>query len=217
MSKGIDELKDWAMHNVRLINILPSNKNLPVDVRLIDVLEDEVDEKYYLSEEKTSQLTLNIREDSSDSPYKIGGLYGASQAGSIWDRRNISPTLKTSSGGYSEPLIQEMTGVVEGLPIREATKQGYAVACEGDAVNFQYPTSKTRRGRVGKDGQAQTLEASGINQGVVINPPKEKTENIRQPKADDEPRLVGGIGEKNFGKQFRQGNRVYDADAAAMC
>ena len=31
-----------------------------------------------------------------------------------------------------------------------------------------FPTSKTRRGRVGKDGQAQTLEASGVNQGVVL-------------------------------------------------
>lgn len=29
--------------------------------------------------------------------------------------------------------------------------------------------------------------------------------------------LVGGIGEMNFGKQFRQGNRVYSADHIAMC
>src|SRR5699024_7888432 len=48
------------------------------------------------------------------------------------------------------------------------TKKGYAVANEGDAVNIMFPTSKTRRGRVGKDGQAQTLEASGVNQGVVV-------------------------------------------------
>lgn len=30
------------------------------------------------------------------------------------------------------------------------------------------------------------------------------------------PKLVGGVGEINFGKQFRQGNRVYDADYIAM-
>ena len=30
------------------------------------------------------------------------------------------------------------------------------------------------------------------------------------------PKLVGGIGEKNFGKQYRQGNRVYDSDEIAM-
>lgn len=30
------------------------------------------------------------------------------------------------------------------------------------------------------------------------------------------PTLFGGFGEINFGKQFRQGNRVYDADSVAM-
>ena len=28
--------------------------------------------------------------------------------------------------------------------------------------------------------------------------------------------INGGIGEINFGKQFRQGNRVYDSNAVAM-
>ena len=31
------------------------------------------------------------------------------------------------------------------------------------------------------------------------------------------PKLVGGIGKINFGKQYRQGNRVYDSDEIAMC
>lgn len=34
---------------------------------------------------------------------------------------------------------------------------------------------------------------------------------------DIKPRLVGGIGEINFGKQYRQGNRVYASDGIAMC
>lgn len=32
-----------------------------------------------------------------------------------------------------------------------------------------------------------------------------------------EPKLVGGVGEINFGKQYRQGNRIYDANEIAMC
>ena len=28
--------------------------------------------------------------------------------------------------------------------------------------------------------------------------------------------MIGGIGEINFGKQFRQGNRVYDVNGIAM-
>lgn len=34
---------------------------------------------------------------------------------------------------------------------------------------------------------------------------------------DINPELVGGIGEKNFGKQYRQGNRVYNSESIAMC
>ena len=29
--------------------------------------------------------------------------------------------------------------------------------------------------------------------------------------------VVGGVGEKNFGNQYRQGNRVYDSDGVAAC
>lgn len=94
-----------------------------VTKRLRDILEDNVDERYYLDAEKTSALVVELE----------------------------SKTLGT------------------GLPIREATTKGYAVAAEGDAVNFQFPNSKTRRGRVGKE-IANTLEASNINQGVVVVP-----------------------------------------------
>ena len=45
------------------------------------------------------------------------------------------------------------------------TKQGYEIAEPGDSINFSVPTSKTRRGRVGK-GTAQTLDTA-CNQGVL--------------------------------------------------
>src|SRR5699024_4641836 len=35
--------------------------------------------------------------------------------------------------------------------------------------------------------------------------------------SDTKPVLVGGVGEINFGKQYRQGNRIYDSNAIAMC
>lgn len=52
------------------------------------------------------------------------------------------------------------------LKIKEATKQGYALAEPGDSINLSVPESKTRRGRVGK-GVAQTLDTS-CNQGTPI-------------------------------------------------
>lgn len=47
------------------------------------------------------------------------------------------------------------------------TKQGYIIADVGDCLVYNYPTSKTRRGRVGKQ-VAQTLQTS-LNMGVVMH------------------------------------------------
>lgn len=38
------------------------------------------------------------------------------------------------------------------VEIKEATKQGYAIAHEGDSINLSMPDSKTRRGRIGGGG-----------------------------------------------------------------
>lgn len=42
-------------------------------------------------------------------------------------------------------------------------------------------------------------------------------ENNNSDCGEHKPILVGGIGEINFDKQFRQGNRVYSANNVAMC
>ena len=79
--------------------------------------------------------------------------------GQVYSASGLSPTLSTNKGEGNKILI-------EGLPIKEATKQGYALATDGDSVNLQFPDSKTRRGRVGNQ-IANTLQAGETNQGVV--------------------------------------------------
>src|SRR5699024_6709028 len=86
------------------------------------------------------------------------------QRGRVYNSEGLSPALNCMRGGGLEPKIA----------VREATKQGYAIAEQGDSVNVTYPDSKTRRGRVGKQ-VAQTLQAGEVNQGVIINPLKDKT------------------------------------------
>jgi len=49
--------------------------------------------------------------------------------------------------------------------IRNATKQGYMIAEDGDCVNLEMPNSKTRRGRVSK-GKTNTLN-TGCNYGYI--------------------------------------------------
>lgn len=56
----------------------------------------------------------------------------------IYDTEGQSPTITASMGmgGGHIPMI------------KQATKQGYIIAEEGDGVDLNYPQSKTRRERV---------------------------------------------------------------------
>ena len=75
----------------------------------------------------------------------------------VFAPEGITETLDTGTGGGR--------GHYTTVKVVEATKQGYAIAEEGDSINFEQPNSKTRRGRVGK-GLANTLTTS-CNQGVL--------------------------------------------------
>lgn len=137
-------------------------ESFPLKKRLKDVLEDEVDEKYYLSDNTICYLD-NLKSEcaaSSDGLIQVGQMYpngGNPQAGRIYDDQGISPTMDTCSGGNRMPKVL----------VRENTKKGYAEAVEGDSINLERINSKTRRGRVGKQ-VAQTLVAF-CNQAVVVN------------------------------------------------
>ena len=67
-----------------------------------------------------------------------------------------------------EPMFtltgQDIHGVA--FKVKEATKQGYSEAYEGDSINLSMPESKTRRGRVGHQ-IAQTLDTS-CNQRILV-------------------------------------------------
>lgn len=77
------------------------------------------------------------------------------------ERRKKLPALKTQNDLTRQPLI--VNNVTYRIP--EATSKGYAVAAEGDSINMSYPTSRSKRGRVGK-GRAHTLDTN-INQYTV--------------------------------------------------
>lgn len=99
-----------------------------LELRLKDVLEDVVDEKFYLGDEQTKRLTgntfnqANLRlqeKDYSDTllarDYKdpkcvrVGGIFDKDgtkhQAGAVWDKDQISPALDTMQGGWRQPSV----------------------------------------------------------------------------------------------------------------
>lgn len=164
----------------------------PLKLRLKDLLDKEVDEKYYLSDTQVNRIktstyassnrriqekdwcdTLCARDWKDPKCVEVNRLYGifdndksTHQAGSVYDTEGLSPTLDTMQGGWRQPCIQ----------IKNATKQGYLEAYEGDSINLAYPESKTRRGRVGEQ-VSQTLQTSD-NMGVVVDKPRKDIKEV---------------------------------------
>lgn len=198
--------------------------------RLRDMLEDDVDERYFLSEERVAKLvahrernkamgngfgfkiadpdgdakcvTTRVR-DENDTLIQVGTLdeKGHECIRRVYDPEGASPTVCTSSGGGHLPKIavypcltpdrlekrqndprfrpegadmftvtcQDRHGVpLEGIPIRNATKEGYLMAQEGDGVDLE--SRSGRRGTV-QEQRTQTLKTSptvGVVDGMRI-------------------------------------------------
>ena len=172
---------------------------------LKDMLESNVDEKYYLSDKMInyistrgtanfknpdSKINLDIARPLTTAPNKragttnylgddlpdncnleevvrLGGIFDTDkskhQAGSVYDKNGLSPTLDTMQGGYRQPCIEE-----DCILVKNATKQGYLEATEGDGIDIS-SRMQYHRGNVQKES-IQTITTSGGNdRGVVIN------------------------------------------------
>lgn len=91
-------------------------KPYKLEKRLKDFLEPNVDEKYYLSDAQITRMKTTLcARDYKDpkcvviEPKRLCGLFDTEtskhQAGSIWDKEYISPTIDTMQGGYRQPMI----------------------------------------------------------------------------------------------------------------
>ena len=124
-------------------------KPFPLEKRLKDVLESELDKKYYLSDKMIKGLTNKNNQDNGFT---------------------FNPKDNNSIGNCVTARCFKMGADDNYIKVKSATKKGYEEAKEGDSINLEFPDSKTRRGRVGK-GVAQTLD-TGCNQGVLESYPK---------------------------------------------
>ena len=187
-------------------------KPFELELRLKDMLEDQVDEKYYLKDIKDFFIknsfdmeqkgngfrfdphvkqnaniskTITTRAgarmddnfildnidtdkerfifDSTNEELKsvrLGGVFDTEkskhQAGSVWDKEGLSPTLDTMQGGWRQPCIL----------VKENNKAGYKVAYEGNGINIS-SRMKYQRGNVQKQS-CQTITTSGGNDRGVV-------------------------------------------------
>lgn len=148
--------------------------------RLKDVLESEVDEKYFLSdkmiaglinhqqfnkfnpthgEKESSCITSRVHKmGNADNYIKVGFINQNTQASQVFSENGTSPNICAGTHGYANGYVEIPANNSKGYDIAEEEEE--------DSINFSNPNSETRRGRVGH-GVAQTLDTS-CNQGVLV-------------------------------------------------
>ena len=164
-------------------------------LKLKDMLEEQADEKYYLSDEQVSFFSFkNDTKTNIIGDLNIDNWHDLSNR--VYNIGSIAPTLNCMSGGSIKPKILEKDKIIacetrydEGIRcfknniigslrtidacrnkcilIKNATKQGYLEATEGDGIDIS-SRMQYHRGNVQKDS-IQTITTSGGNdRGVVV-------------------------------------------------
>lgn len=123
----------------------PKKKKLKL--KLKDLLEDNVDEKYYISQK--------MLEGMSKTNYESYSLEHSLQ--------DTNKNCRTLLAGYNRAPLT----IIDGVAIPSATKKGYEIAHEGDGVYTNRPQQK--RGTVQRN-KIQTLKTSIDDIGVVVKP-----------------------------------------------
>lgn len=182
-----------------------------LEKRLKDVLQDEVDEKYYLSDATVAQFikkTERAKREGNGFAFKPtdGGGCAFSittKAGGrvddnfinegvigLLDCKGTDQIRRVYGTDGSAPCLQTMQGGNREpkIQVKSATSCGYELAEDGDSINLSVPNSTTRRGRAGKQ-VAQTLDTQ-CNQAVY------------EPKILDERIEITGSQQANAGMMY---------------
>lgn len=139
-------------------NVFTWPKEEQLTKKLKDVLESDVDEKYFLSEKAIEGF---VKHEEKSKQKGSGFKFNVSNG------NKTASCITTRAGSRSDDNF---------IRVNSATKKGYETATENDSINFSVPNSKTRRGRVGKE-VAQTLDTAG-NQALIIGYTRDSKGNV---------------------------------------
>ena len=161
-------------------------KPIPLKLKLKDMLEDNVDDKYYLSEkgfryvtnEKRISVgytqvdgdlavTLTAKAQNNWTGDFISDPIGLAMNDSGKEIMHTTENAYAIKAHYQSGLSRFGPDTAVGIPIKNATKKGYLEATDGDGIDIS-SRMETHRGTVQK-GLAQTVTClGGENLGVVV-------------------------------------------------
>lgn len=199
--------------------------------RLKDVLEHDVDESYYLDDDRVSKLTFNFDKVQSDDdlkvvsntsvtghgggkvyhasgvspsvlardykgpnqvlqvgrfnndsniqlnnePKRLGGIFDGDgkthQAGAVWDKNGLAPTLDTMQGGWRQPsvIIDDTQGFEEAPRVYKEYAPSLRASRSGLKTIHEKPVAKEGFGRMGKQ-DVETTNENEVKHSDTVNP-----------------------------------------------
>ena len=134
-------------------------------VRVQDLLEDKVADKFYLKKEKATKLIDQLIEKNVLDTFLDTETILARKMGTEFVKKSdVASTL--CARDYKGLKNRDADNVVVNkIKIKQATKQGYIEMDSGGVCDTSYPTSKLRRGRVQGGGSLSptlTCNCNGI-------------------------------------------------------
>lgn len=145
--------------------VFPPKQELKL--RLKDLLEDEVDEKYYLSDKMIQYISATGTENYKNPDSKIN-----------LDIAGPLTTDQNKRAGTTNYLSDDLPTNYNLMLIKNATKKGYLEAEEGDGVDIS-GRMHYHRGNVQKQTSQTISTKGGENIGVVVNECRQNNKNIR--------------------------------------
>ena len=147
-------------------------KPIPLDKCIADILEDEVDEKYYISKEMQNRFKItnqnkNILGTTKPDFRTIG------QRDLVYDKNGIMGALVATD--YKQP--KQIAEINPKILIPQATKKGYIEMDLPGICDLSYPNSKTRRGRVQEGGKV-SLTLTAASQDICYIEPAYKIRKL---------------------------------------
>lgn len=162
-------------------------KPIPLKLKLKDMLEDNVDEKYYLSD-KMLDYCLGINQKESKFPRGERFLQSLEQT----NEKDIATTITTNAGNRPTDNF---------IKIKNATAKGYLEAEDGDGIDIS-SRMEYHRGTVQK-GKAQTLTTQ-CDRGVVVDTLKK---DLCNKLIQDDLVEEGDVVKHSYTTQILEGNK----------
>lgn len=195
--------------------VFPAKEKLLL--KLKDILEENVDNKYYLTEKGIGRLVKKnnkiIRKlenptvsaciiagynkmDGRNNQYIADKRNGVHRIGGIYDneKRKCQAGSIYNSNGISPTLVDMAKGGFKQplIFVNEGTNKGYSEATIGDSINISFPNNITKRGRVGKE-LSQTITTSPNMATLELIKIYDNEESTIEKNSDNSTKLSNGI------------------------